>query len=208
MGTRSTITFCERINDKIIPYVNIYQQYDGYLEGVGKELCEWLEDKIIVNGFSSDDKRDIANGVGCLVAQYISDKKNGVGNFYIYPIGEGKGYCDYNYTVIIDGIYSYGEKKLKDITTIEVSSWDREPFFKGTIQELLDYIEKAKRGRQMTQSISYDDIIQMMDDYIFELKELMKTNPSLAKEKALKSLLATDMCDEDGNFIGLEKLNE
>lgn len=54
----------------------------------------------------------------------------------------------------------------------------------------------------------YDDIIQMMDDYISELKELMKTNPSLAKEKALKSLLATGMCDEDGNFIGLEKLNE
>lgn len=145
MGTRSTITFCEKVNDKIIPYVNIYQQYDGYLEGVGKELCEWLEDKIIVNGFSyfdKFDKRDIANGVGCLVAQFISDKKNGVGDFYIYPIGEGKGYCDYNYTVIINETYS--ERKLKDIITIEVDNWGKEPFFKGTIQELLDYIEKHK----------------------------------------------------------------
>lgn len=142
MGTRSTITFCEKVNDKIIPYVNIYQQYDGYLEGVGKELCEWLEDKIIVNGFSSDDKRDIANGVGCLVARFISDKKNGVGDFYVYPIGEGKGYCDYNYTVIINKTYS--ERKLKDITTIEVDSWGKKPFFKGTIQELLDYIENQK----------------------------------------------------------------
>lgn len=60
----------------------------------------------------------------------------------------------------------------------------------------------------MNQLICYDDIIQMMDDYISELKELMKTNPSLAKEKALESLLASGMCDEDGNFIGLEKLNE
>lgn len=144
MGTRSTITFCEKVDDKIIPYVNIYQQYDGYLEGVGKELCEWLKNKIIVNGFSSDDRRDIANGVGCLVAQFISDKKNGVGNFYIYPIGEGKNYCDYNYTVIIDGIYSYSAKRLKYITTIEVDSWGSKPFFKGTIQELLDYIEKHK----------------------------------------------------------------
>lgn len=142
MGTRSTITFCERIDDKIIPYVNIYQQYDGYLEGVGKELCEWLEDKIIVNGFSPVDRRDIANGVGCLVAQFISDKKNGVGNFYIYPIGEDKDYCDYNYTVIINKTYS--ERKLKDITTIEVDSWGKKPFFKGTIQELLDYIENQK----------------------------------------------------------------
>ena len=138
MGTRSTITFCEKVDDKIIPYVNIYQQYDGYLEGVGKELCEWLEDKIIVNGFSYSDKRDIANGVGCLVAQFISDKKNGVGDFYVYPIGEGKGYCDYNYTVIIDETYS--ERKLKDITTIEVDSWGGKPFFKGTISELLYHI--------------------------------------------------------------------
>lgn len=142
MGTRSTITFCEKIDDKIIPYVNIYQQYDGYLEGVGKELCEWLEDKIIVNGFSPGDRRDIANGVGCLVAQFISDKKNGVGDFYVYPIGEGNGYCDYNYTVIIDETYS--ERKLKDITTIEVGNWGNKPFFKGTIQELLDYIENQK----------------------------------------------------------------
>lgn len=142
MGTRSTITFYEKRDDKLIPYVNIYQQYDGYLEGVGKELCEWLKDKIIVNGFSYFDKRDIANGVGCLVAQFISDKKNGVGDFYIYPIGESKGYCDYNYTVIIDKTYS--ERKLKDITTIEVDSWGRKPFFKGTIQELLDYIENQK----------------------------------------------------------------
>lgn len=142
MGTRSTITFYEKRDDKLIPYVNIYQQYDGYLEGVGKELCEWLKDKIIVNGFSYFDKRNIANGVGCLVAQFISDKKNEVGNFYIYPIGEGKDYCDYNYTVIIDETYS--ERKLKDITTIEVDSWGRKPFFKGTIQELLDYIENQK----------------------------------------------------------------
>ena len=47
-----------------------------------------------------------------------------------------------------------------------------------------------------------------LEDTQYELKELMKTNPSLAKERALKSLLATGMCDEDGNFIGLEKLNE
>ena len=146
MGTRSTITFCEKVDDKIIPYVNIYQQYDGYLEGVGKELCEWLKDKIIVNGFSPSDRRDIANGVGCLVAQFISDKKNGVGNFYIYPIGECRSYCDYNYTVIIDETYS--EKRLKDITTIEISSWDREPFFKGTISELLNYINNEHKNNE------------------------------------------------------------
>jgi len=142
MGTRSTITFYQKTNDKIIPIVNIYQQYDGYLEGVGKGLCEWLKNKIIVNGISPLDVGDIANGVGCLVAQFIKDKKDCVGDLYIYPIGWGQDYCDYNYSVVIEDAYS--KRKVKDITTIEVNSWGEEPFFKGTIQELLDYIENQK----------------------------------------------------------------
>ena len=73
MGTRSTITFYEKRDDKHIPYVSIYQCFDGYLEGVGKDLCMWLKNKIIVNGISLNDKRDIANGIGCLIAKYIRD---------------------------------------------------------------------------------------------------------------------------------------
>ena len=146
MGTRSTITFYEKRGTELIPYVNIYQQYDGYLEGVGKDLCLWLKNKIIVNGYSLNDKRDIANGIGCLIAQYIRDNKDGVGNLYIYPVGKYREGCDYNYSVIIDEnwmIYET-EKKAKDIITIEVNSWDEGSFFKGTIQELLDYIEEQK----------------------------------------------------------------
>lgn len=148
MGTRSTITFCEKHDNKLIPYVNIYQQYDGYLEGVGKDLCMWLKNKIIVNGFSPDDKRNIANGIGCLSAQYIKDNKDDVGNLYIYPIGECCKGCDYNYSVIIDESWTISlyetERKAEDITIIEVSNWGKKPFFKGTIQELLDYIDKQK----------------------------------------------------------------
>ncbi len=148
MGTRSTITFYEKRDDKLIPYVNIYQQYDGYLEGVGKGLCKWLKNKIIVNGFSFYDKRNIANGIGCLTAQYIKDNKDDVGNLYIYPIEEYCEECDYNYSVIIDESWTISlyetEKKAEDITTIEVGNWGKKPFFKGTIQELLDYIENQK----------------------------------------------------------------
>lgn len=146
MGTRSTITFYEKRDDKLIPYVNIYQQYDGYLEGIGEDLCKWLKNKIIVYGFSFYDRRNIANGIGCLVAQYIRDNKEEVGNLYIYPIGECCEGCDYNYSVIIDEswITSWHERKAEDIITIEVNNWGKKPFFKGTIQELLDYIEKHK----------------------------------------------------------------
>lgn len=148
MGTSSTITFYEKSDDKPIPYASIYQCFDGYLEGVGKDLCMWLKNKIIVNGFSPNDKRNIANGIGCLIAQYIRDHKDDVGDLYIYPIGEYCEGCDYNYSVIIDESWTISfyetERKAEDITTIEVSNWGKNPFFKGTIQELLDYIENQK----------------------------------------------------------------
>lgn len=148
MGTRSTITFYEKRDTELIPYASIYQCFDGYLEGVGKDLCIWLKNKIIVNGFSLNDKRDIANGIGCLIAQYIRDNKDDVGDLYVYPIGEYCGDCDYNYSVIIDKSWTASfyetERKAEDITTIEVSNWGKKPFFKGTIQELLDYIENQK----------------------------------------------------------------
>lgn len=142
MGTRSTITFYEKRKDKIIPIVNIYQQYDGYLEGVGKVLCEWLKNKILVNGFTPYDVENVANGVGCLTAQFIEQNKKGIGNLYLYPIGECQDYCDYNYSVIIEDVYE--RRRVKDIAVIEVGNWGKKPFFKGTVQELLDYIEKQK----------------------------------------------------------------
>lgn len=141
MGTHSTITFYQKSKDSVVPLVNIYQQYDGYLDGVGKDLCEWLQKKIITNGFNHDDKRDIANGVGCLSAQYIRDHKPRVGDLYIYPAGVHNEWCDYNYSVIVDDGFS-GEKKAEDITTIEIGSWGSEPYFTGTISEILNFIEK------------------------------------------------------------------
>lgn len=147
MGTRSTITFYSRMGGTIFFLVNIYQQYDGYLEGVGKELCEWLKPKIITNGFSKANW-NIANGAGCLAAKYISEFKPATGGLYIYPEDVAHEDCDYNYSVIIDEdwvtSFSTFEKKAEDIITIEVNNWGEKPFFKGTIQELLDYIEKQK----------------------------------------------------------------
>ena len=56
--------------------------------------------------------------------------------------------------------------------------------------------------------LTFKEYIQAMDDYIAELKELKETNPALAKQKALKSLMATGMWDEDGHFMGVEQLNK
>lgn len=144
MGTRSTITFCRKRGDTIKPIVNIFQMYDGYLEGVGEDLCTWLSKKIIVDGIASYKSTSEANGVGDLVAQYIVKNKDGVGGLYIVPIGERVSECDYNYVVIInaDAKKPY---RADDETVICVGSWGEDYFFVGTPQELLDYIKNLDK---------------------------------------------------------------
>lgn len=90
MGTRSLTRFTETFkNDKgekkKKELVVMYRQYDGYPEGHGKELTNFLKKGTLVNGIGSE-KTKVFNGMGCLSAQVISHfKKNKAGGFYIYP---------------------------------------------------------------------------------------------------------------------------
>lgn len=97
MGTRSLTKFINEENDKEICVM--YRQYDGYPEGHGKELAEFLSGMILVNGIRLDDKRKLANGIGCLTAQVISHFKDGVGNIYIYPADTRDCWEEYTYTI-------------------------------------------------------------------------------------------------------------
>ena len=90
MGTRSLIYFQARDSDgKVVIYVVIYQQYDGYPEGVGATLAEFLSKVNLVNGFTRKDEEEkeriVCNGFDDLVARFIAQHKSGVGGFYIYP---------------------------------------------------------------------------------------------------------------------------
>ena len=148
MGTRSTITFCEKINDEIQPLVSIYQQYDGYLEGVGKDLCTWLSKMTILNGYTLYDKYsdDVANGIGCLVAQYIRNIKPHIGDTYIIPMDSSQDGIDYNYKIIFD---AYGKEPCNaaKVATVMVNNWGRDYFFIGTPKELLAYIDKQNEDK-------------------------------------------------------------
>lgn len=62
-------------------YMVIYFQYDGYPEGVGKNLTDFIESKTMVNGYNDKEKQ--FNGFGCFLAQYIAKFKDGVGNMYV-----------------------------------------------------------------------------------------------------------------------------
>lgn len=144
MGTRSIITFIERVNagDSIV--AQVYQQYDGYLEGVGKSLAEWLMPKIMVNGIP-DYEHDYANGIGDLAAQFVHDFKDRIGYLYLYsPDWGAEEWCDYNYKVIYQ---CNNNGNADDVLTIVVTNWDNEEsLFIGKPSELLKFIEKRKEG--------------------------------------------------------------
>lgn len=127
MGTASTITI---MDSKMNKYVCIYQHYDGYIDGVGHQLAEWLDKHTLINGISGQTMEEgFCNGLGCMVAQFIHDMKTEIGNFYIEPCN-CKTQEDYNYTVIID------ERTGK--IAICVYRWDDvKPIFKGTPKDLL-----------------------------------------------------------------------
>lgn len=122
MGTRSTVKFFSEWNDK--PVMAVYQQYDGYIDGVGHELASFLLDKKVINGIGSGQNMEggYANGMGCLAAQYVAKHKTEIGGFYLTTSDDEQ---EYNYEVrLVDGQL-----------IIKVDK------FEGTPQELLDYEE-------------------------------------------------------------------
>jgi len=108
MATRAIIRIAEREEgvsfseqtDKI--RVQIYHHYDGYPEGLGVTLANYLGPKKIVNGLPvGAGSVDVANGMGCLTASLIKHLKEAPGNVYIdYP---GQERIDVEYTYYIWG---------------------------------------------------------------------------------------------------------
>ena len=81
MGTRSTISIIEK--DQTL--VKLYTQYDGYWEGVGRDLESIIHEGKLVNGIPAGDQKlgEYFNGAGCLAATIIAKLKIKSGNVYI-----------------------------------------------------------------------------------------------------------------------------
>ncbi len=124
MGTRSTVKFYSTFDDRE-PILCVYQQYDGYITGVGHELANFLKEKKIINGISGETiASGYANGMGCLAAQYVASQKTEIGGFYLTTKDDLQ---EYNYHVrFVDGNIN-----------IEVDE------FNGTPSELLKYKEQS-----------------------------------------------------------------
>lgn len=128
MGIRSTVKFYSN-HGSGESVMSVYRQYDGYINGVGHELAEWLKDKKVIDGISEQTMEEgYANGMGCLAAQYVAAHKEGIGGFYLTTPDDSQ---KYNYEVRWDG--SEFEIKVDDI-------------FTGTPDELLNFEENQDEG--------------------------------------------------------------
>jgi hypothetical protein len=133
MGTRSTIKFY----DNGTYLCTIYTEIDGYLSGVGQQIKDFIKSKKFVNGVGAD--KNVFNGAGCFVAQYIAKYKDGPGNIYIADRGAAQ---EYNYKVNIIGeghLFKY--KVIKADVSCESNSEEEYPDVKA-YAEVIDLRER------------------------------------------------------------------
>ncbi len=129
MGTRSLTVFMDDETELCV----MYRQFDGYPDGHGKELAEFLTGITMVNGINETKGERLANGMGCLAAQVIGHFKDGkVGGFYIYPANSRD--CGEEYIYFVEG----EEGKEPKIT---VQDYDKKELFKGFASEYADWLE-------------------------------------------------------------------
>lgn len=108
MGTRS-LTFVydtyKAKNGRAVhrPIINLYRQYDGYPEGHGQELVDFLKQFTLTNGLVRESGSKTANGMPCLAAQLVAHFKTEAGQFYLEPITAKECGQDYEYHIYSNG---------------------------------------------------------------------------------------------------------
>ena len=115
--------------------VVLYRQYDGYPEGHGIDLLNFLDNMEIVNGISNKEKRRIANGMGCLSAQVVAYFKEAPGDFYLQSAGTRDIGEEFIYT-----LYYTEELKIKVQDTYDGGS----NLFDGNIKAYKNWIRNPR----------------------------------------------------------------
>jgi len=146
MGTRSTTLFVTRYRDSKTSEIKeqkvckIYRQMDGYPDGHGLDMANFLNTGILVNGisFMNNDLRQF-NGMGCLAASVVAELKTGPGIIYMIPITQGGE--EYNYKVIADETAEDQSRKI----LIRVSNSSNRKIFEGTPKEFIEKFGGKKK---------------------------------------------------------------
>ena len=140
MGTRSLTYVFETYKsddgvEEHVPLINLYRQYDGYMEGHGLELAEFLAPFTIVNGLGAKTDK-VANGMGCLAAQLVAHFKDGAGQFYLHaPKLDVDNWQEYEYHV-------YKDK----VVVTSIGSNNDNTVFEGTWVEFLAQCEAKRKA--------------------------------------------------------------
>ena len=95
MGTRCLTVFKDKQDEEIVV---MYRQFDGYYDGHGYELADFLKHKRLCNGLRGDDM-NAANGMSCLAAQVVAHFKKKPGGIYLYSAGTRDVWEEYVYIV-------------------------------------------------------------------------------------------------------------
>ena len=139
MSTRSLVRFATReegVSFSEHPErveVQVYKHFDGYPEGHPVNLARFLNEFEIVNGIPFEDDSRIANGLGCLAAQYIAAFKMKPGDLYVENPDTEHG--DIEYITYVWGDYGKG------IWMSIFDDYEEECIFVGKPQELIDKYE-------------------------------------------------------------------
>jgi len=114
MSTRATVRIAEReagvsFNEHTEDYhAQIYNHWDGYPEGLGVRLAEFIRDMCVVNGISGGEGPIQANGLGDLSAMILCELKTGIedgcrkiqqGGVYLDKYGTERSDLEYEYYV-------------------------------------------------------------------------------------------------------------
>jgi hypothetical protein len=100
MGTRSVTLFVEEDGTEVL---GMYRQFDGYPEGHGKELADFIKDIYLVNGLGMGQPEKVANGIGCLALQVVTHFKKGPGGFYAFPTRSNPRGAWAEYVYVVSG---------------------------------------------------------------------------------------------------------
>ena len=102
MGTRSLTVVKDNFWGKNEEVMVMYRQFDGYPEGHGDQLVDFLLSGEGVNGIPVGSDKLFFNGAGCLAASLVSHFKNGAGGIYLEPSGSRNCGEEYIYEVTVN----------------------------------------------------------------------------------------------------------
>ena len=143
MGTRSLTIVKESIDPSCEDIIVMYKQTDGYPEGMGMKLANFLEGYKIINGIPPDPDPKSANGMHDLAAQLVAEFTNGIGEIYLHPSGTRDVWEEFIYYIYLgpdnilriqvvqacrikdnqSGEWNMVEDKIFDGTPTEVKKW-------------------------------------------------------------------------------------